>query len=192
MRGQCVRRADGHVVEDAEAHGAGALGVVSGRTDGAERRLPLTATDEIDGIDDGARRVQRSLDRMRIERRIRIEVAEAARRSRRADGVDVGTGVDASKLLARRGRRLVARNEPVESKRDHVIADRRQPFGTFRVVGAHFVQRARGMSQVGESGQGVERVRMRAAEGDGGGDAMALSRAGRPSALRQSSADRRA
>ena len=46
------------------------------------------------------------------------------------------------------------RDQPVEPERDQVIADRRQPFGAFRMVRAHLVQRARGMGDVGKSGQG--------------------------------------
>jgi hypothetical protein len=98
--------------------------------------------------------MQRCLDRMRVEGRVGVEVAQAARRRGLADGVDIGARVDARELLARRRRRLMPRDQSVEPERDHVIADRRQPFGTFRMIRPHLVQRARGMGDIGKSGQG--------------------------------------
>ncbi len=73
VHGERVRRADGDVVEDAEAHRATALGMVSGRPDRAERRSVFAAADQVDGDDDRAGRMQRRRHRMRVQRGIGIE-----------------------------------------------------------------------------------------------------------------------
>ncbi len=105
--GERVRGADRDVVEQAEAHRAVALGVVTRRADRAEGAAALAARDQVGREDQRARRMQRGRQRMRAHRRVRIDVVEARGRALRLDRREVALAVDASQLLLRRGRRLV-------------------------------------------------------------------------------------
>ena len=155
MHGKRVRRADRHVVEDAKAHRAAAFRVVPRWTHGAERRLVFAAANKIDGVDDRARRMQRRFDRMGIERGIRIEIPQAARRCRTFDGFDIRRRMDARQLFPRRRRRFVTCDVPVDAGRDQLVADRRQAFRALGMVRAHFVLQAGRMREVGSNGHGI-------------------------------------
>ena len=51
MLGAGMQRADGDIVEEAEAHGAGRLGMVTGGTHRAEGVVRLSRHDLIDGVE---------------------------------------------------------------------------------------------------------------------------------------------
>jgi hypothetical protein len=53
--------------------------------------------------------------------------------------------VDARDLLDRRARRLDARHVRLESRGDHLVGDRHETIGAFRMIRAHFVLQARGV-----------------------------------------------
>lgn len=67
---QCVRRADGHIVDEAEAVAVGPAaldeaaraGVVARRADRAEGIARGAACDKVHGVDDGTRAVQRGVE----------------------------------------------------------------------------------------------------------------------------------
>ena len=88
VRGERVRRADRDAVEEAEAHRAPALGVVSRRAHRAERGRALAAHHEVDPHHDRAGRVPRRGQRVRVERRVGVDVVQARFRARRLDLVD--------------------------------------------------------------------------------------------------------
>ena len=74
VRFERVGNADRDAVEDAEAHRARGFGVVSGWPHHAERIVDRPGHYRIGGRDHGAGRAVRRLDRIRIQRRVRIEI----------------------------------------------------------------------------------------------------------------------
>ena len=124
MRGQRVRGADGDVVEDAESHRAPPLRMMAGRAHRAERGPAFAAHHEVDPMHDGAGRVARSGQRMRIERGIGIDEMQARLGTCRDDLVDVGRAMHARDLLVRRRGRRIVLDVGIEAGGDQAVADR--------------------------------------------------------------------
>ena len=76
MQGQCVRHADGNVVEQAEAHRPAALGVMPGRPDRTERSATFALEHEVGAEDDRARGMARRVERMRTHGGVGVEVTD--------------------------------------------------------------------------------------------------------------------
>ena len=103
--------ADGDAVEQAEAHGGVAGGMVAGRAHRAEGARCLAAHDRIDGRDHGTSGAPGGLGRFRRHRRVRIKAHEAlAVEAGVEDRIDEGLGVHAFRGLAAGQGRF----EPVE------------------------------------------------------------------------------
>jgi hypothetical protein len=102
-----VRRGDGDVVEEAEAHCSVGLGVVAGRPQPAEgeARRTLVAEQPVDGVDGAPSRVQRRLPGARARDGVVVDVAAAAL-DERLDRLDVCGVMDPQKLLDLRRRGL--------------------------------------------------------------------------------------
>jgi hypothetical protein len=145
--GDRVRGADRDVVEDAEAHGLAARGVVPGRAHRAERAPRRARHHHVRGGDDRTRRAQRRRKRARVHRGIGIQVRIAARRRRLEDAIDVVRLVDALELLARGLRRLALPEPRAEPRRLEGGEDRLQALRRFGVSRAHLVQDAIGMRE---------------------------------------------
>ena len=143
------------LVRSQPTHRAPALRVVPWRTDGTKRRLMLAAANEVDALHDRACRMQRSLHRVRVERRIGIEIAQAGSWRRTLDRFDVGLRVNTRELLARRRCRFIAGNVSVEPERDHVVVDGCQTFRTLGMIRSHFVQKTRRMGDIRGGGQRI-------------------------------------
>ena len=103
-----MRHADGDAVEQAEAHGATAFGVVSGWPHGAERGTGFAAQHEIGPEHDRPGSMPRRVERVRVHGRVRIEVMDARFRARRLDHRDVVCIMYAHELL--RASRAAPRN----------------------------------------------------------------------------------
>jgi hypothetical protein len=109
---------DGHhdVTEDAEPSTAVGLGVVAGRPHQGIDISHAPIEDGVDGSDRTSRRQQRDLEGARPERRELAGVSSGCV-AHRANGVDVGRGVEAKDLVHGRHPRL-ERDEIVEQARD--------------------------------------------------------------------------
>ena len=77
---QCMSRPGRNVAEQAKAHGAVALGMVPRRTCTTEGVVQFTADDTIGGIQHGANRRERRLQRVRVHCGVAIEMSQAAGR----------------------------------------------------------------------------------------------------------------
>ena len=94
MRGAGMQRRDRHGVEQAEAHGAGGLGVVARRAHGAEGVLGGAGHDLVDGMDRGAGRAQGCLEAAGRDDGVGIEPVMVALGDRRAHRLDIGLGME--------------------------------------------------------------------------------------------------
>src|SRR3954462_3596944 len=104
-RGERVAGGDGDVVEEAEAHPAGRLGVVAGRAVHRRAVARLAAEQRVDHRDRAAGRVQRALPGPRRQDRVHVEVAAAAQTDR-LDPLDVLARMDGLERRALDGGRL--------------------------------------------------------------------------------------
>ena len=96
-------RADGHVVEEAEAHRPPPLGVMARRSHGAERGGGLAAHHEVDAEHHRTGGVPRGGQRVRVERGVGVEVMQALLGTRRLELVQVGRAVHARDRRLRHG-----------------------------------------------------------------------------------------
>ena len=88
-----VKRADGDVVEQAEAHGPARLGMMARRPHRAEGVVYLAGHDRIDGVADRAGGAQRGFGRTRAHHRVAIDPAAIIVLHRREHMVDQGRGM---------------------------------------------------------------------------------------------------
>jgi len=130
MDGAGVKRADGDVVEQAEAHRPRGLGVVAGRADGAKGVGGLARGHRIDRGADRACRAQRRFARARRERRVGIEVHTPGCRNARQHHFDISGRVRALERLAC-GLRGLAPVEGGELRGVERIEHRAQPGRAF-------------------------------------------------------------
>ena len=107
VSGHRVRGADRDVVEEAEAHRAVALGMMTGRANRAERGAALAGYDEVRREHDGARGMTGRGQRMRVHRRVGIEKMESGRWALGLDRGDVIVTVDPGDGRRRRRRRRI-------------------------------------------------------------------------------------
>ncbi len=95
MRCQRMRRSDGNVVEDTEAHRPRPFGMVTGRTDVAKGVLHLASHHQIHAHHCGSRGTQRSRIAKGVHAGVAIELDPAMLRRVGCDKVDIGSGVHA-------------------------------------------------------------------------------------------------
>jgi hypothetical protein len=95
MHFQRVARGNRDVVEKAEAHGAGRFRMVARRPHAAECIVITPFDHRVGGGHRSAGGAQRGLPRMRIHRRIRVDLGVALVRRTAADVVDVRLGMHA-------------------------------------------------------------------------------------------------
>jgi hypothetical protein len=100
---------------------------------------------------DCACRVSRGGERMRVHRRVGIEVADTRLGARRLDGGDVVFIVHACNLFTRRGGRFEMRDMRVEAARDQAVGHGVEPVGALGMIRSHVVQPARRMRDEGGS-----------------------------------------
>jgi len=144
-RFQCVRRADGHVIEQAKPHRTPATGVMTRGSHVAKRVPDLSIHHHVDCLDHRARGMQRRRQRMRVHRRVRVEMNEAGTRRHAGDEIYMALIVHTRQLLARRNGRGNVDELSHQSRLAQVGFDRGQPRRAFRMLAAHVMQQTVGM-----------------------------------------------
>src|SRR4051812_16839565 len=141
-------RPDGDIVEQAEAHGLGDLGVVAGRAGGAEGIARFPRHDSIDRSTDGAGGAQGGLAGTGRQDRVVVQFDMAFPRDRGKHALDVGDGMDSGQLFD-----LGAGRHPAIEEMEGLTLKRRQhglqPLGAFRMSDAGIVLDAGGMAEKG-------------------------------------------
>jgi hypothetical protein len=136
-----MQRADGDVVEQAEAHRHRGLGMVAGRPHGAERVLRLAADHRIDRRDHGTRRAQRRLAGAGAQAGVGVELMAAGRRHGAQHALHVLLGMREHELAVLGARRLA----PLERLEDRVVErgeDGFQALRPLRMPGSRIVVEA--------------------------------------------------
>jgi hypothetical protein len=144
-----MARRDGDIVEETETHRLRPLGVVSRRAHGAKCILHFAAHHQVGRVAACAGRTQRRLQGTRRHRRVGIEMHDAVRRTAVMHVIDVVARMNAQQLLHLDQRRVMELQVHVEAGGNQAIADRAEPIGTFRMVGAHVVLQAVAMGDEG-------------------------------------------
>ena len=132
-----VRRGDGHVVEQAEAHGAIGFGVMAGRAHDAESAIELAVEDPVHGIAGRPRGEQGGGVRPRAGLGVGVE-AHGAPGGGGHRGHVCG-GVHALQLFARGVPRRHRLQPPFEIGVEQPEADRIQPLRPLRMSGSGIV-----------------------------------------------------
>ena len=144
-----VGRAHRHVVEEAEPHGPAALGVMPGRPHAAEGVAHLALQNQIGRVHNGAGRVQRGVQRMRVHCRVRVQVHQAAARDAGLERIEVVLGMHPQQLLAGGGRRLALHQVADQAGSDQLVFDGMQPVRALGMMLPHVVQQAVAMAYQG-------------------------------------------
>ena len=139
-----VHGANGHIVEQAEAHRLGRFGMMAGWPDRAKGVGHPAGHHRIDSGAKRAGGAQGSLAGGRTQRGIRIDLADAGERHSREQFLDEFYRVNPGNLFDGSGRGL-APVERRESRRLQGCQNRGQPGGALRMVIAHIVGKAGGM-----------------------------------------------
>ena len=134
--------ADGDIVEQTKSHGARSRRVMARWTHRAKRRAAFAPDDEVGGQHRGARGVTRRGERIGIERGVGIEIVDAGARASFFDHFDIARRMHPFELLAGRFGSAVVKHDIVETGGDEPVADRIEPFRTFRMVRPHVVKAA--------------------------------------------------
>jgi hypothetical protein len=136
-----VRGRDGGVVEEAEAHRLGALGVVARRPRGDERALAGSLEHEVDRAHRAAGRRERGAEGVRRHARVALVEHARAARDRGLDGVDVRGVVDERDRLAVGRGRLLDPELAEQAARLEPPRDRAEPLAALGVAGTRVVPR---------------------------------------------------
>ncbi len=123
-------RGDRGVVEQAEAHGASRLGMMTGRTNGAEGVLRFAAHDGIDSADGAACGAQGRIKSPGRHPCIGIELLQAFIRGSLMKALEMLVGMGAKDLRLAGNRRLFAQQR-VETRGGKNAADDLEPLGAF-------------------------------------------------------------
>jgi hypothetical protein len=137
-----MQRADGDVAEEAEAHGAGLLGVVAGRAGGDEGVGGAAIEHGIDGSDHPAHAPERGVPRAGAGVVSGSKRDEPCLRHRGLDGIHIGLRMGEQKVgLSAKGRLFADEAEKSGCAKcgGHCL----QPRDLFGVAGGHHVVRAR-------------------------------------------------
>ena len=137
-----MRSSNSNVVEEAEAHRVGALGMVAGRADRTEGILNFVPHDQVDCHATGTGRTQCCRPGMRTHRRIRVEVGNSLLRRRALDPLQMRSRMYAQQLFKGCQRCVVVGEIGIDPLRDQVVADGGEAGGRLRMIGAHIVQLA--------------------------------------------------
>jgi len=140
---------DGDVVEEAESHRGGALGVVARRTHAAERRRRLAGEHQVGRQHDGARRAQGGDGGERVHVRVRVHVDVAFQRRRAERLLHMLGRVGPRELRLRRQRRLVHAHVVEQAAKEQPVMDGGQPRRRLRMARAHLVSQAVVVGDVG-------------------------------------------
>jgi acetyltransferase len=132
------------VTEEAEAHGARALRMVTRWPDHAKNMFDRALHDQVDALRRGARGVQCGSQRVRIHGGIAIEPGQTLLRRTLEHMIDVILIMRRQQLLARGLVGVVVHQHHVEATGDQSIIDGVKTRGLFGMVGTHFVQAALG------------------------------------------------
>ena len=126
-----VMGGDGHLIEQAEAHGLSRFRMVAGRAQGAEGIVGLAGEDGIDGGGCGPHGAEGCFERTRRHHRIGIDVFEALLRRHGHDVMQVLLRVGAENiLLFAQGRQLAVQSCKMGRFEDFVDdLDAVHPFG---------------------------------------------------------------
>ena len=129
-----VQRADGDVVEQAEAHCLVAFGMVARRADGTKGIVEALVRHQIDGIDHRPRSPERRLGRARAHDGVGVNMdvmfAYGLFRERAQDAVHEPRGMNPEQILARGLARLAA-HQILERLLLQAVQHGPQPVGTF-------------------------------------------------------------
>ena len=141
---QRVGGAYGDVVEQAEAHGASGLCVMSGRPHAAEGGVRAVCHDQVHAQHGCAGRSLRSAQRVRRHHCIAFVQADhfVSIGGAGLDPVDMRLVVHPRELCAIGQRRVIMLHNAVQPGCDQPVLDRRQPLGRFRVMGGNPVKGA--------------------------------------------------
>lgn len=149
MLGARVLSGDGDVVEEAEAQGAGGLGVTAGRPHPAKGVGDLASHHRVGRPQHRAHAVIERAERAGGHRRVAIEIGHAPLGRRLADHLDIGGGMHPADRVVIRFGRLFARQAGEDLVPEHLID------------GAHAVRALR----MAGAGIMVEEARMRDVQG---------------------------
>ena len=141
MRCAGVLCGDGHRVEQAEAHGAGPLGMMPGRPDGAEGIIGGAGHYRVHGVDRGAGGAKGRVVALGAHGGIGIEPDETLLRARGADRLHIALRVDALDH-GEIGEWLLISFKRVERRRGESVSDGAQAIRPLRMALAHIVKQA--------------------------------------------------
>jgi hypothetical protein len=152
---ECVRRADGNIIEQAEPHRPIPLRVVAGRTYATEGGVGIPAGNQIDSGNRRAGRPPGGCGRGRPNDRVGIEPCVFRHGSSGFNAVDVRARMRAKQLLARRLWSIDMRHQVAEPRFHEPVFDGRQPSAAFRMVIACVMVEASSMTHVDSLQSGI-------------------------------------
>ena len=137
-----MARADGDVVEEAEAHRGRLAGMMARRSNRTERIAEFAGDHAIGRLDHRTRRTQRRVPGVGIHRGIRIDGPIALLWYAGFQSVDVGRVMGARQRFFRRDRCVEVLQVRRNAGGNQMVVYGRQPFRAFGMPGTHFVRGA--------------------------------------------------
>ena len=168
VNGAGVGGRHGHVVIEAEAHRQRPLGVVTGRTHGAEDVVGTVAADQVDTSDRRTGTQRCGLQRIRSHSRVAIELPKAALRSVCVQRAEVVWGMHSLELESRRRPGLRLHRLLQQASQHEPGTYGLETHGRFRMVRAHVMQHDVGMSEIRSDHESRQPVRSRFILGESG------------------------
>ena len=150
MDGNRVRCADGDVVEKTEPHGAVPLRMMARRPDSTKGTSGLAGHHHVNGLDIGARCIERGLEGVGIHRRVAVEPDQPLVRCSRMDLLDIERVVHALDLLPCCRQGVPMQQKGLDTGSDQLVTDGMQACRLFRVMRSHRVLQKHGMRDVGD------------------------------------------
>ena len=149
VRLQGMRGSNGDVVENAEAHGLIAGGVMARRTAGDKGTGDVAAHHQINRHHRTTSGMVGGLQGMRVHAGVGVEGMPAFGGRGRFDKIDIGGVMHPQQLAAMRARGFVMRQEIEQVGGVQPVVDCTQPRGAFRMPDPHVVQEVAGVGDVG-------------------------------------------
>jgi len=146
---QGMRRADRDIIENAESHGTGALGMVTGWADVTKNIFDFFPHDQIHTQHHGSSSTQRSLITERIQRGVSVEMHDALWWHTGLNRIYISRVMHAQQLLVCRRRRIMMLQVVQQPGRNQLIFDSVDACRRFRMMRAHVVFETERMADIG-------------------------------------------